>query len=98
MSTESREPILGNAWNNAASPNPKPMQPLTKKIQKPWPLTPAPAKCAQAASSNAAKQRRQKFASVPPSIFDVRCPHTAEMENKIVVRNAAHTRAGCKPV
>src|SRR5829696_453199 len=49
------------------------------------------------ASNNAAKHSRQKFASLPPSNREVCCPHTAEIENKTVVANAAHTRAVVKP-
>src|SRR5438093_888447 len=41
----------------------------------------------------AAKQSRQKFASVPPSSLAVRLPHTAEIENSTVVRNAANMAA-----
>src|SRR5881396_4015104 len=41
----------------------------------------------------AAKLSRQKFASVPPSSLAVRLPHTAEIENSTVVRNAANMAA-----
>jgi len=38
-----------------------------------------------------AQVSRQKFASVPPISFAERCPLITEIENKIVVRNAANT-------
>src|SRR5882762_5871104 len=40
-----------------------------------------------------AQVRRQKFASVPPMSLAERWPHTTEIENKMVVRNAANTSA-----
>ncbi|MDB6033260.1 MAG: hypothetical protein JWM16_3598 [Verrucomicrobiales bacterium] len=45
--------------------------------------------CAINPSKNVAKQSRQKCASVPPSTREERLPETADIENKIVVTNAA---------
>ena len=57
------------------------------------PERPTPKFSPYSPSRMAAKHIRQKFASVPPSNFADRFPHTADIENRIVVRNAAITRA-----
>lgn len=75
------------------SPMPNPMQPLMKKMGNALPESPTPKFSPNNPSKMAAKHIRQKFASVPPSSFADRFPHTADIENRIVVRNAAITRA-----
>jgi len=87
--TDNRDPSRGKVWNSAASPIPNPIAPLITNTRKPAPPTPPPNTCAYTASSAAANNSRQKFASFPPMICAVRLPHTAEIENRIVVKNAA---------
>src|ERR1051326_7362776 len=87
---ESRDPSRGNAWNSPRSPIPIPTMPLRKKIGKARPDSPIPSEYDHAPRKIAAQVCRQKFASVPPISFADRWPLTTEIENRIVLRNAAH--------
>lgn len=88
---DNRDPILGKAWYNAKSPTPNPTTPLTKKTASAGPSKPFPKIFASAPKKTVASKIRQKFASVPPSIRDVRLAETADIENSNVVTRAANT-------
>ena len=68
-----------------------PIIPLQRKIGKASPDSPAPNTYDHTPNMSVAIVSRQKLASVPPMSFADRCPHTTDIENKIVVRNAANT-------
>jgi hypothetical protein len=78
---------------------PIPIIPLRKNNGNAFPSRPIPKPYAQIARKSVAQVSRQKFASVPPISFAERWPLMTEIENKIVVRNAANTaRTLGKPV
>src|SRR6266481_8633135 len=68
-----------------------PIMPLKRKTGKALPDNPMPNPYAHTPNRSVAIVSRQKFASVPPMSFAERCPHTTEIENRIVVRKAANT-------
>src|SRR5688500_17810444 len=69
---------------------PKPIRPLIRNQGRAVLCKPCPAVCAHAPSTTVAIRMRQKFAVTPPTAVVVRCAHTAEMENRIVVRKAGN--------
>jgi len=72
-------------------PIPIPIIPLRKNNGNAFPSRPIPKPYAQIARKSVAQVSLQKFASVPPISFAERWPLMTEIENKIVVRNAANT-------
>src|SRR5687768_5068665 len=75
------------------SPRPKPSTPLQRNRGNAWPAMPWPRVCAHKPNSTVARMTRQKFASIPPSALLVRCAHTPETENRMVVKNAGNIAA-----
>ena len=70
---------------------PKPTIPLRKNIHNAGPVNPCPKTFARTARNKAAKRIRQKFASVPPRIREVRLAQMADTEKNTVVMRAANT-------
>src|ERR1017187_7573576 len=72
---------------------PIPMMPLNRNMGKESPDNPCPKLYDQIPRNVTANVNRQKLASVPPMSLAERWPHTKEIENKMVVKNAANTAA-----